>query len=117
MSRHLPEEQVDNPIRYGAWQERANAGSGNFAGAVVPEFFVADFGLSAQPLRPLADAMLSLPLGDHGIAVDIATVSTPTTAGVQASENSAAPSQGAATTVITANVQLAAGTIQVSLIR
>src|SRR5262245_29767709 len=104
LSRHMQEERVER----GQYLERA-AGTGAFAGLTVPQYLTEMYAPAVAARRPFADAMTRLPLPSAGMTVNISRITTATSAALQASENSAVSETNIDDTLLTENVQTAAG--------
>jgi hypothetical protein len=109
LARHLSEERVER----GQYMERAT-GTGAFAGLTVPQYLTEMFAPAVAARRPFADSMTPLPLPPSGMTVNISRITTPTAVGNQANENDAVTEQDADDTLLTENVQTAAGQQTVS---
>ncbi|HEY9416900.1 MAG TPA: hypothetical protein VIQ30_19255 [Pseudonocardia sp.] len=107
--RHMQEERVDR----GQYLERA-VGTGAFAGLTVPQYLTEMYAPAVAARRPFADAMTKLPLPPQGMTVNISRVTTASSAEIQASENAAASETNMDDTLLTENVQTAAGQQTVS---
>lgn len=104
LARHMQEERVER----GQYLERA-AGSGAFAGLVVPQYLTEMYAPAMSNLRPFADAMNTHDLPETGMTVNISRITTSTTVALQATENTAVANQDIDDTLLTENVQTAAG--------
>jgi hypothetical protein len=104
LARHMSEERVER----GQYLTRAT-GTGAFAGLTVPQYLTEMFAPAVAARRPFADAMTSLPLPANGMTVSISRITTSTDVGLQANENDASTEQDADDTLLTENVQTAAG--------
>jgi hypothetical protein len=107
--RHMQEERVER----GAYLERA-VGTGAFAGLTVPQYLTEMYAPAVAARRPFADACNRHDLPDAGMTVNISRITTPTSVALQASENSAVSETNADDTLLTENVQTAAGQQTVS---
>ena len=107
LSRHMQEERVER----GAYLERAGGivGTGAFAGLTVPQYLTDMYAPATAALRPFADACNKHDLPDNGMTVNISRITTPTAVGLQAAENTAVTSADIDDTLLTENVQTAAG--------
>jgi hypothetical protein len=110
LARHMQEERVE---RGALIQERA-VGTGAFAGLVVPQYLTDMFAPMAQNGRPFADAMRRHTLPANGMTVNIGRATTGTSAALQASEGAAVSETDFDDTLLTINVQTAAGAQTVS---
>jgi Phage capsid family len=110
LMRHTQEMRVDRP-----WlEERANSGTVNFGGLVVPQYAVEDAAPAVSAARPLADVMTNRTLPQDGMSVNVSRITTPTSAAVQATENTAVSTQAIDDTLLTLPVETAAGYVQLS---
>jgi hypothetical protein len=109
LQRHMAEERVEKP-----WLERANSGTAQFAGLVVPYYATQDAAPAVSAARPMADVMTSRELPDTGMVVNQSRITTPTAAGMQASENSTVTTQSIDDTILALPVETAAGYVQLS---
>jgi hypothetical protein len=104
LARHMSEERVER----GQYLERAT-GTGAFAGLTVPQYLTEMFAPAVAARRPFADAMTTLPLPAAGMTVNISRITTPSEVDLQANENDAVAEQDMDDTLLTENVQTAAG--------
>ncbi len=102
--RHMQEERVER----GEYLERA-AGTGAFAGLTVPQYLTDMYAPAVANLRPFADVCNHHDLPPDGMTVNISRITTATGVAVQASENSAVQETNIDDTLLTENVQTAAG--------
>lgn len=107
--RHMQEERVER----GAYLERA-AGTGAFAGLVVPQYLTEMYAPATAALRPFADVCNKHDLPESGMTVNISRVTTASGVALQASENTAVQETNMDDTLLTENVQTAAGQQTVS---
>jgi len=102
---HMREERVER----GAYLEkRANVGTGNFAGLVVPQYLTDLYAPAVAALRPFADVCNQHDLPENGMTVNISRITTTTSVGIQ-TEGNAALSTDIDDTLLTEQVQTAAG--------
>jgi hypothetical protein len=104
LMRHMQEERVER----GQYLERA-AGTGAFAGLTVPQYLTEMYAPAVAARRPFADVCTKLPLPSQGMTVNISRITTATSVALQSSENSAVSETNADDTLLTENVQTAAG--------
>lgn len=104
LQRHMAEERVER----GDQLTRA-AGTGAFAGLVVPQYLVDLYAPAAAARRPFADAIRHHELPSDGMTVNLARVTTATSVALQASENANVSETDIDDTLITIPVQTAAG--------
>jgi len=104
---HMQEERVER----GQYLTRAagDAGTGAFAGLTVPQYLTEMYAPAVAARRPFADVMTKLPLPSAGMTVNISRVTTATSAALQATELSAVSATSIDDTLLTENVQTAAG--------
>lgn len=104
LDRHMQEERT---LR-GPLLDRA-VGTAAFAGLVVPQYLVDLYAPQAKAGRPFADACRKHDLPETGMTASIGRVTTGTSVGVQASEGTAASETDIDDTLLTVNIQTAAG--------
>lgn len=104
LSRHMQEERVER----GQYLERA-AGTGAFSGLVVPQYLTDMYAPALSNLSPFADACNRHDLPESGMTVNISRITTPTSVALQASENTSVSNTDIDDTLLTENVQTAAG--------
>jgi len=104
LNRHMGEERVER----GQYLTRA-AGTGAFAGLVVPQYLTELYAPAVATLRPFADACNKHDLPPDGMTVNISRITTATSAGVQATENTSVSETNIDDTLLTENVQTVAG--------
>lgn len=115
LARHMSEENVER----GAYltprdQHQRAVGTGAFSGLTVPQFLTEMFAPAVAARRPFADAMTQLSLPAQGMTVNISRITTESDVDLQATENAAAAEQDMDDTLLTENVQTAAGQQTVS---
>lgn len=105
--RHQQEERVER----GQYMERAagDAITTAFAGLVVPQYLTEMYAPAIAARRPFADAMTKLPLPPSGMTVNISTITTATSAALQSTQLTAVSATSIDDTLLTENVQTAAG--------
>lgn len=120
LANHMREETVEReaagrPLldRAASLEERA-VGTSAFAGLVVPQYLVDLAAPYARAARPFADACRHHDLPESGMTVDISTLTTGTSAGVQSAQNAAVSETDADDTLISPAVQTVAGQQTVS---
>lgn len=104
LQRHMQEERVER----GQYLQRA-AGTGAFAGLTVPQYLTDMYAPAVSNLRPFADACNQHDLPDSGMTVNISRITTATSVALQASENTAVSATDIDDTLLSINVQTAAG--------
>jgi hypothetical protein len=109
LSRHMAEERVERA----EYMTRA-VGTGAFAGLTVPQYLTDLYAPATAALRPFADVCNKHPLPESGMSVNISRITTASSAALQASENSAVSETNMDDTLLTVNVQTAAGQQTVS---
>lgn len=123
LTRHMQEEQVERAAYFGdkermasldAASERA-VGTGAFAGLTVPQYLVDLVAPLARNMRPFADAINRHDLPPDGMTLNLSRITTGTTVGTQATENSAVSQQDIDDTLLTISVLTNAGQQTMSL--
>lgn len=104
LARHQQEEEVER----GGQVVRA-AGTGAFAGLVVPQYLTDLYAPLARAARPFADACNHHDLPAAGMTVNISRITTGTSVALQASENSAVSETDIDDTLLTIPVQTISG--------
>ena len=104
LARHMQEERVER----GQYLQRA-VGTGAFAGLTVPQYLTDMYAPAVAALRPFADQCNKHELPPDGMTVNISQITTSTSAALQATENSAVSETNIDDTLLTENVQTAAG--------
>lgn len=104
LNNHMREERVER----GQYLERA-AGTGAFAGLVVPQYLTDMYAPSLTNLSPFADICNKHDLPESGMTVNISRITTGTSVAIQASENTSVSNTDIDDTLLTENVQTAAG--------
>jgi hypothetical protein len=109
LTRHQHEELAERPgLAY------RSVPSGNFTGFVVPQYLVDLYAPAVAAMRPFADICNQHDLPEQGMTVNLGRITTPTSVGLQATENTSVATQDIDDTLMTENVQTAAGSVQVS---
>lgn len=106
LERHMKEESVERGQNF--MDERA-AGTGAFAGLVVPQYLTDLYAPSAKANRPFANACTIHDLPATGMTVNISRITTGTSAALQSSENSGVSETNIDDTLLSPAVQTAAG--------
>jgi len=109
LKRHMLEEYAEKP-----WLEERSSGTTNFVGLTVPAYLVEEAAPAVSAARPLADVMASKELPVSGMSVNLSRITTPTAAGIQATQNTTVANQDISDSLLTLNVQTAAGYVQLS---
>ncbi|MFY1660903.1 hypothetical protein [Micromonospora sp. WMMD1274] len=104
LSRHMQEERVER----GQYLERAG-NTGNFSGLVVPQYLTDMYAPAVRALRPFADVCNKHDLPSNGMTVNISRITTGASVALQSSENSSVSETNMDDTLLTENVQTAAG--------
>ena len=113
LARHMREEAVERP-QY-ATRAAGDETTTNFSGLTVPQYLVDMVAPATAPLRPFANACTTKHnLPPDGMSVNISRITTPTLAGLQATQLTALSTQTASDTLLTINVQTAGGYVNVS---
>lgn len=105
--RHMQEERVER----GQYLTRAagDATTGAFAGLTVPQYLTDMYAPAVAALRPFADQCNKHDLPSSGMTVNISQITTATSAALQATELTAVSATSIDDTLLTENVQTAAG--------
>ena len=109
LSRHMQEERVERA----EYMQRA-VGTGAWAGLTVPQYLTDMYAPATAALRPFADVCNRHELPADGMSVNISRVTTASGAALQASENAGVQNTDMDDTLLTVNVQTAAGQQTVS---
>lgn len=109
LSQHMREERVERA----EYLQRA-VGTGAFAGLTVPQYLTELYAPATAALRPFADVCNRHPLPESGMSVNISRITTSSSAAVQSAENAAVSETNMDDTLLTVNVQTAAGQQTVS---
>ena len=104
LSRHMAEERVER----GQYLQRA-VGTGAFAGLTVPQYLTDLYAPATAALRPFADNCNVHPLPAQGMSVNLSRITTATSAALQTAENVTVSETNIDDTLLTINVQTAAG--------
>ena len=104
LTQHMREEQVERGIQ----MQRA-VGTGAFAGLTVPQYLTELYAPATAALRPFADICNKHDLPDNGMTVNISRITTASGVALQATENTAVQNTDMDDTLLTENVQTAAG--------
>lgn len=107
LSQHMREERVERAEYLGS-QTRA-VGTSAWSGLTVPQYLTDMYAPATAALRPFADVCNRHPLPADGMSVNISRVTTASSVALQASENSAVSETNMDDTLLTVNVQTAAG--------
>lgn len=107
LARHMQEERVE---RAGQLTRAAgDAGTGAFTGLVVPQYLTELFAPKVAAMRPLADVMNKHDLPADGMTVNISQITTASSVDLQAAEFDPVAGVSMDDTLLTENVQTAAG--------
>lgn len=104
LAHHMQEERVER----GQYLERA-VGTSAFTGLTVPQYLTDMYAPAVAAMRPFADICASHDLPESGMTVNISRITTATGVQIQASQNTGVFEQNEADTLLTINVQTAAG--------
>lgn len=105
LNRHMQEERVERA----EYLTRAASGTGAFTGLVVPQYLTDMYAPAVANLRPFADICNKHPLPADGMTVNISRITTGTSVALQATENTPVQDGSIDDTLLTENVQTAAG--------
>lgn len=104
LARHMHEETVE---RAPYLQRQVTTGS--ITGLVVPQYLTDLYAPAIAPMRPFADVCNHHDLPESGMTVNISRITTPTQVTIQTPEYNAVANQSAADTILTINIETAAG--------
>lgn len=107
LQRHTAEERVERGDQLDAL-ERA-AGTGAFAGLVVPQYLTELYAPAAKANRPFANVCNHHDLPPEGMVVNISRITTGTSAAIQAAENTGVSETDIDDTLLSPAVQTNAG--------
>jgi HK97 family phage major capsid protein len=105
LRQHMAEERVERA----EYMETRAVGTGAFTGLVVPQYLTDLKAPAIAALRPFANICNQHDLPADGMSVNISRITTASSAALQASENSAVSETNLDDTLLTENVQTAAG--------
>ena len=108
LERHMTEERVERAAAIAGVEARA-AGTGAFAGLVVPQYLVDLVAPAASAGRPFANIANRHDLPATGMTVNISRITTATSAAAQSSENSAVSETNIDDTLLTESVFTVSG--------
>ncbi|MFI8278530.1 hypothetical protein ACIGBH_27390 [Streptomyces sp. NPDC085929] len=109
LARHMQEERVERAQYF-----TRSVGTGAFTGLTIPQYLTDLYAPATAALRPFADACNRHPLPDQGMSVNISRITTASSAALQASENAAVSETDMDDTLLTVNIQTAAGQQSIS---
>jgi len=109
LARHMAEERVERA----QYLTRA-VGTSAFSGLTVPQYLTDLYAPATAALRPFADVCNRHPLPEAGMSVNISRITTASSADLQASQNTDVDETDMDDTLLTVNVQTAAGQQTVS---
>ncbi|MDQ0992170.1 phage major capsid protein [Streptomyces sp. V3I7] len=109
LARHMQEERVERA----EYLQRA-VGTSAFQGLTVPQYLTDMYAPATAALRPFADACNRHPLPESGMSIEISRITTPSDAGLQASQNTSVTNQDMDDTQLSVPVKTAAGQQTVS---
>lgn len=110
LQRHMKEEGIER----GAYLQERAVGTGAFAGLTVPQYLTEMFAPATAALRPFADVCNTHDLPESGMTVNISRITTATSVALQATENALVSETDIDDSLLTENVQTAAGQQTVS---
>jgi hypothetical protein len=117
LATHMQEERIERAEYVNGMQERAAGDSttANWAGLTVPQYLTDMYAPAVAALRPFADICNHHDLPPAGMTINISRVTTASGVGLQASELPAGVTASSiADTLLTENVQTAAGQVTLS---
>ncbi|MEW2424842.1 hypothetical protein AB0911_30380 [Streptomyces nigra] len=109
LAQHMREERVERA----EYLQRA-VGTSAFSGLTVPQYLTDMYAPATANLRPFADACNKHQLPESGMSVNISRITTASSAALQAAENDAVSETNMDDTLLTEQVQTAAGQQTVS---
>jgi hypothetical protein len=109
LSRHMQEERVERA----EYMQRA-VGTSAFSGLTVPQYLTEMYAPATAALRPFADVCNRHPLPESGMSVNISRITTASSAAIQSAENSPVSETNMDDSLLTVNIQTAAGQQTVS---
>lgn len=115
LSRHFQEELAHRGPEFAESIEQRAAGTGAFAGLVVPQYLTDMVAPAVAAMRPLANICNHHDLPAIGMTVNISRITTATSAALQASENSAVSETNIDDTILSPAVQTISGQQTLSL--
>lgn len=104
LSRHMQEERVER----GQYLTRA-VGTGAFTGLTVPQYLTDMYAPAIAAGRPFANICNPHDLPPDGMTVNISRITTASSVALQATQNTGVTEQNMGDTLLTINVQTAAG--------
>jgi hypothetical protein len=113
LSRHMAEEKVERA----AGQLQRAAGdtlTSNWAGLTVPQYLTDLYAPATAALRPFADICTKHPLPPDGMSVNISQVTTASSVALQTTQLTAVSATSIDDTLLTINLQTAAGSQNLS---
>jgi hypothetical protein len=111
LGRHMAEEEVD---RAGSPYLQRAVGTGAYTGLVVPQYLTDLYAPATAALRPIADVATPHDLPDEGMTLNISRITTASSVANQATEGTQVSVTDMDDTLLTINVQTAAGQQDVS---
>lgn len=109
LAQHMSEERVER----GEYLQRS-VGTGAFTGLTVPQYLTDMWAPKTAALRPFADICNKHELPADGMTVNISKITTGSSVAAQATQNTAVSETNMADTLLTLNVNTAAGQQTVS---
>jgi hypothetical protein len=112
LAQHMQEERVER----GKYLERATGDvtTTNWAGLTVPQYLTDLYAPAVANLRPFADICNKHELPASGMTINISQITTASSAALQSTQISAVSTANMDDTLLTENVQTAAGSINLS---
>jgi hypothetical protein len=116
LARHMAEERVERVAYSGLMEQRAAGDTltSNWAGLVVPQYLTDLYAPATAALRPFADICTKHPLPADGMSVNISQVTTGSSVAIQATQLTQVSATSMDDTLLTINVQTAAGQQNIS---
>jgi HK97 family phage major capsid protein len=107
LSRHMHEERVERAVQ--VQRAAGDTTTTNWAGLVVPQYLTDMKAPAVAALRPFANICNHHDLPESGMSVNISQVTTASSVGVQATQLTAVSATSLDDTLLTENIQTAAG--------
>jgi len=112
LAMHSREERIERP---NTMRTGDGVGTGAFSGLVVPQFLIDQVAEQVSPMRPIADVVaVHHELPPYGMSVNISRITTGSSADLQGSELAQVAMQDMDDSLLTVNIQTAAGAAKVS---
>lgn len=107
LARHMAEERIERTAQ--VQRAAGDTLTSNWAGLVVPQYLTDLYAPATAALRPFADICTKHPLPEAGMSVNISRVTTASSVALQATQLTAVSATSMDDTLLTVNIQTAAG--------